>query len=301
MKAFPPDKILVAYDFSPGAAQAWRYARMLAKRLNSRLEAVYVSPWSFVPDGGSLAVPPLSRKDAAALESKLRRRLGTAAVRVGEGDVVGEILRAAKDCGAGLLIMATHGRGALARALIGSVTEAVVRRSPVPVLSLRRAAPTPRAILAPVNLQPYSMAGFHAAEAAAAALGARITLLHVRDASSDDSALIRAALAADASRAVLGSRVEAKVVDGDPVRRIVEESRRHDLVVLVAHKRGLWKDALLGTTAEQVLRRCAAPVLCVPAGAAGRPSVRRRRGSSRLPRRSGRTRRAAAATTTIKF
>jgi nucleotide-binding universal stress UspA family protein len=48
-----------------------------------------------------------------------------------------EILAMARDDDASALVMGTHGRGGLARALLGSVTESVVRRAPVPVVIVR--------------------------------------------------------------------------------------------------------------------------------------------------------------------
>jgi nucleotide-binding universal stress UspA family protein len=65
----------------------------------------------------------------------LRVRTGTAFGRPAE-----EILAAAKATGADLIAMATHGRSGLGRILFGSVAEAVLRASPVPVLMIRMTA-----------------------------------------------------------------------------------------------------------------------------------------------------------------
>ena len=212
------------------------------------------------------------------------------AARIVEGDIVGEILRAAKDGDADMIIMATEGRTGLRRALFGSLTEAVVRLSPVPVLSLRGTARVARSVLAPVNAQSYSMAGFHYAEDVARVLGASITMLHVKEKGWLASApLRRIELAADAARTFLRLDVALKVVDGDPVRKIVEESSKHDLVVLVAHRKGLLRDGILGTTAEQVLRRCDAPVLSVPAPVLTTPPGSRRRSPGLRGRRAARS------------
>lgn len=123
----------------------------------------------------------------------------------------------------------------------------------------------PKAILAPVNDQPYSLEGFYFAERVAAAHGASLTVLHVA----------RGSLAARSARrqlklsvARLGARVPVcvRVREGEPVEAILAESASYDLLVLVAHRKGALHDAVLGTTAEQVLRRCRVPVLCVPPG-----------------------------------
>src|SRR5262245_35526139 len=58
-------------------------------------------------------------------------------VRVGD-DAVAEILAAARDVGADLIAMTTHGRGGLGRLLFGSVAEAVLRQAEVPVFLMRQ-------------------------------------------------------------------------------------------------------------------------------------------------------------------
>ena len=53
-----------------------------------------------------------------------------------EGMSGSEILRIAGDCKADLIVMGTHARRGLPRYLLGSVAEAVVRSSPIPVLTM---------------------------------------------------------------------------------------------------------------------------------------------------------------------
>lgn len=55
--------------------------------------------------------------------------------QVMEGDPVDMILRAAKETNSDLIVMGTHGRTALARLLVGSVAESVLRKAPCPVLT----------------------------------------------------------------------------------------------------------------------------------------------------------------------
>ncbi|MDE2038386.1 MAG: universal stress protein [Elusimicrobia bacterium] len=282
MNVFPPKIIVVAFDFSNRSMQAWRYAGGLARRLRASLRVIYVAPLTFLPEGPPIL--PLNRAERLALAERLRRRLGGKAEgRVTEGDIVGGILTEAREAGADLIVMATSGRTGLSRAVVGSITEAVARLSPIPVLSLRRAAALPRRVLAPVNLKSYSMAGYHMAEAASKALGARLTLLYVREGRDDKAASVRLSLAAEASRSLLHLPVKTKLVEGRPVPAILKEAADHDLLVLVAHRRGILRDGLLGTTAEQVLRRCPVPVLCVPAPqpAPRRSAVRRHGGMPR--------------------
>ena len=64
--------------------------------------------------------------------------------RVAEGEPAAEVIRQARLLGANLIVMGTHGRTGLGRLLMGSVAEAVLRRAPCPVLTLK--APFPAAV-----------------------------------------------------------------------------------------------------------------------------------------------------------
>lgn len=48
-----------------------------------------------------------------------------------------EIAHLADECGADVIVMATHGRGFISHALLGSTTERVLRQAPCPVLVVR--------------------------------------------------------------------------------------------------------------------------------------------------------------------
>jgi nucleotide-binding universal stress UspA family protein len=60
---------------------------------------------------------------------------------VREGDPAAEIVRAAEELPCSLTVIGTHGRTGLGRLLMGSVAEAVLRRAPCPVLTIRAALP----------------------------------------------------------------------------------------------------------------------------------------------------------------
>jgi nucleotide-binding universal stress UspA family protein len=73
---------------------------------------------------------------------KMAKRLRERGLHVGTtvsfgGDAGEQILKAAKDLGADVIVMATHGHGALAKAVFGSVTERVLRAGICPVLLVR--------------------------------------------------------------------------------------------------------------------------------------------------------------------
>ena len=143
----PEAPVLVAVDFSDRSRSAVAAGRHLADLYGAGLELVHV-----VRDGGpypGLAPNILSLVDFDPAQGEtVRERLarfaetvpGAApdALHVGLGDPSRVVAALAADRGAGAVALGTHGRRGLAHALIGSVAEAALRRSPCPVLTLRQ-------------------------------------------------------------------------------------------------------------------------------------------------------------------
>jgi nucleotide-binding universal stress UspA family protein len=143
-------RVLVPIDFSPSARAALGYATFLAGKLGAVLNVLYVwEPPGYVgPD--TLALLPVAAGQPAWEQTRtevmreVERFLGQAQpkpkqldVRVEAGEPSDTILHVASDGGADLIVMGTHGRTGLTRLLIGSVAEAVIRRSTCPVLTVR--------------------------------------------------------------------------------------------------------------------------------------------------------------------
>ena len=147
--------ILVTSDFSDLAREAYRWAASLARTAGAKVvvahvveeepaAAIPVIPGGVQPEVFDLArFREESRKAAAsALEGVAEefRREGIAAeTRLRTGRPFVEILRLARELPADLIVMGTHGRSGLRHALIGSVAERVVRKSPCPVLTIKQA------------------------------------------------------------------------------------------------------------------------------------------------------------------
>ncbi len=141
-----PKTILVPTDFSPQAEQALDYAIEIASKLDATVHVLNVIgiPALGVPELGvaltSNVIDQIVHDNQAALDKLLAARAGKA--KLGEallrtGDARDEILHVAEEIKADLIVMSTHGRRGVARALLGSVAEMVVRTSPVPVLTVR--------------------------------------------------------------------------------------------------------------------------------------------------------------------
>lgn len=143
-----PTQILVPVDFSPGSEHALAYATELAKRLDATVHVVHAIgiPTLGAPELGlaftAATIDKLVADSKAALDRitashRNSARVGKVLVRT--GDARDMILQVAEELGADLVVMGTHGRRGLSRALLGSVAETVVRTSPIPVLTIRSA------------------------------------------------------------------------------------------------------------------------------------------------------------------
>lgn len=142
--------ILFADDFSEGSRFAFEVAASLARQGTTRLIVLHVLQW-LDPEQQmlvyrELGVPLPIRAGDPASSSALRDRMALlyapdvpadVEYQIREGDAAAEILRAADDESADLVVMGTHGRTGLDRLLAGSVAEAVMRRSNRPVLTVR--------------------------------------------------------------------------------------------------------------------------------------------------------------------
>jgi nucleotide-binding universal stress UspA family protein len=142
------DRILVATDFSEHARLALDYAAELARAFDAELLlcSVVEAPTvlSQVPPSGEGYFPPnltaLLTQSAQEACAKLLAevKLARSRILILEGTPFVEIVRAARDEQVDLVVVGTHGRGAVAHLLLGSVAERVVRKAPCPVLTVRR-------------------------------------------------------------------------------------------------------------------------------------------------------------------
>jgi nucleotide-binding universal stress UspA family protein len=141
-----PTKILLATDGSREAELAATAAGDLANATNSELHVIHVG--EFLPTLlAQTEVEParLEREAQKLLDEQVRRleEAGGATVkeahlRLGRADE--EIVDLAYDMGAGFIVLGSRGHGRLRRALLGSVSDSVVRHAPCPVTIVRERA-----------------------------------------------------------------------------------------------------------------------------------------------------------------
>ncbi|MGV3573316.1 MAG: universal stress protein [Ramlibacter sp.] len=142
--------ILLATDGSPACDQAARYAISLARTHGAKLTALYVvDPFPYL--GMGQTNPMGFQAYISAAHAHAGRALGRAAELADDGGapltletrIVEEataahgIAQTARDEGADLIVMASHGHGALRKIVLGSVTTRVLAEATVPVLVVR--------------------------------------------------------------------------------------------------------------------------------------------------------------------
>jgi nucleotide-binding universal stress UspA family protein len=142
-------KILVPIDFDETSDHAFDRAISLAEKLGASITVVHVYslPVYNFPDGSYVPTAEVSASVRAGakrqLDAYLEKRKSRAIPLTGtlrEGRTVDEVCAVAKEIGADLIVMGTHGRGLLGRALLGSVALGVLRQSPIPVMTVRSSA-----------------------------------------------------------------------------------------------------------------------------------------------------------------
>lgn len=276
--------ILYATDFSGTAGRALPYAIEIARRSRGTIHAMHVIPPEVYP-----GLPPDQWAEMARKDEELRaRKQSQLELELQElphefiarqGDVAECVKEAVKSVGADLLVLGTHGRTGIAKALMGSVAEKIFRQATCPVLAVGPAvnATAPHAAAAELNrilyatdLSPESLAAARYAISLATDHRADLILLHtVESETKEEEDISRDTLEQVVPLgACLLSRPECIVEQGPPAEAILETSRNchADLIVLGAHDigRGLTTETHLSRSiAALVAAKAACPVLIV--------------------------------------
>jgi nucleotide-binding universal stress UspA family protein len=290
-----PRAIVVATDFSPTAEHAQRVAHRLAAAFGAELHLLHVRVLLEDPHLGEeqrhefermLSDSDASTRDALVAAGAIASDVRTIPHLVRGLSESEAIVETARDLGADLIIMGTHGRRGLSHVLLGSVAERVVRSSPIPVLTVRHDAVDLESvgrILVPHDFSSHSVGAVRLAGEWADALGSSITLFHAvepvvypdfyavdvlpGELSERLQRRSREALEEAASTLLAGRSCDVRVVAGRAGETIVETAVPTDFDLVILGTRGLsgLEHLLLGSVAEGVIRRCAIPVLSVRA------------------------------------
>jgi len=144
----PFKRLLCPIDFSAPSLEALRIAFSLAEESDADLTVLNVIDW---PDDDTFLTETFDSPEMRQqLEAQAARRVealipddarvwSKPSARVAVGKAYQEIVGAANDAAADLIVIGVHGRNALDLTLFGSTTNQVVRRAPCPVLTIRGA------------------------------------------------------------------------------------------------------------------------------------------------------------------
>ena len=293
------NQIICPVDFSESSVRALAYAAALARWYDAHLTVLHVVPtFESMQVRGDILEPirvvtPMPRE--RVLE-EMSRSLNLAALSprassvADTGDPQVTIIDQAFSKKADLIVMGTHGRRGFKRLVLGSVTEAVLRDAPCPVLTVPPHAPaavseavTFKRILCPVDFSPSALQALGFALDLARQSDGRVTLMRVvewleeeeprasthfnvpeyrRYMLEDAQARLRNVVAEESRTWV---EIDDVVVFGRAYREILRaaESKPADLIVMGAQGRGGIGLTLFGSTTQQVVRGATCPVLTV--------------------------------------
>lgn len=293
-------RIVVPLDGSALAERALPMAERLAQACEAKLRLVFVHqpvPVSALPPDVAGTAAGYDRYARAMEENYLRDTAARIRDTIGlpvstallDGPVARTLAAQVTEFAADLVVMTTHGRGAVSRFWMGSVADELVRTLPIPVLLLRSDTELdrilPRRVLVPLDGSPRSEAALDYAARIVKLSGGSVQLLQVvppvvpvvLDGSpmtpammgppDEDLLTTSAAEYLDSRAAWLradGITATVTVVtDSSPARAIVETADRDgvDLVAIATHGAGGLRRFVLGSVTDKVLRASPRPLL----------------------------------------
>ncbi len=292
------NNILIPTDGSEHAGRAAEHALVLADAFDVTVHVITVV--DLQAETGPFDAGGVSEEFVARLREQGREateeiattvetseRLRTAVI---EGRPSGAILDYADERGVELVAMGTHGRTGVSRYVWGSVSERVVRKSDVPVLTVRA---TERSrvddgyddVLLPTDGSEAAATAVDHGLAIAEATGARVHSIHVVDvggaASTTRPAGLLTGLESEGERVTeqIATRARASGLDAVPVVRrgspaedilAYVDDNDIDIVTMGTQGRTGLDRYLLGSTTERVVRRAEIPVVAVNSREEGR-------------------------------
>jgi nucleotide-binding universal stress UspA family protein len=303
-------RIFVAIDYGEQARQAVILGARLAREHGGELHLGHAINWApLVAEVSSTAQPVdagvitegLNKRSQTLIADaiKLAKTYGVDAVtHTGEGKAPEVVLDLAAQCDCTLIVMGTHGRKGLDLAFLGSTTNAVLRLSALPVLTIRpgeHTADLPRRVFERIMVGIDDSGPSDAAIATVVALPAEdrqvLTFCSVADEhlmgawSEVESGMVQV-LQADAQSVVTkalavasqnGVTADGFVLAGSPTDSLINFAvqKQSDLMVVGSHGRRGAQRVILGSLAEALVRTAPVPVLVVrgqpdaPVAAAG--------------------------------
>lgn len=287
-------RIVVPTDFSDTADSAIRVAGQLADWYAAGLDLVNVVDATVYAYAGypfaSLSRELMAGAEAALQKVKVNAGKGTVNRYLLSGTPASEVVRHAKHHSADLIVIGTHGYGAVARFFLGSVADRVVHEAHCPVIVIKAPKQKPKhvkklakpfsRILFPTDFSETANRALKQAIAMTEDLDAELFVLHVVDDSvitthvAEERKIILDELRKHALKQ-MQTELPAELVEnfetiaavkrGEPGKQIASYAETHgcDLIVLGTHGRTGVERALIGSIADKVVRLAKCPVMLV--------------------------------------
>jgi nucleotide-binding universal stress UspA family protein len=274
-----PTKILLATHGSVDAELAATTAVNLAKSTGSELHVVdvfpgpaYVHPYyeTHFPEAAERLRREARKGRQEVLDERVERigELGgsVAQTHIREGETDAEIVTLAEEVEAGLIAIGSRGRGGLRRALMGNVSDSVVRHAHCPVMVVRaEAVEFPAKILVATDRSREAKLAATTAADLAKSTNSELHVVHVGFEQSRDEAQKELEEEVDMIRESGAQDIQAHLEFGMPDTAIIEMAEELGAGLIVMGSRGLGgvRRALLGSISDSVVRHAHCPVMVV--------------------------------------
>jgi len=272
-------RILVPTDFSTPSVVALNHAVTLARKIRASLTLLHVVELPHtvtLPETIRLETERSQRMLSAMIAPEDRAHFDVRGL-VRDGDVRDEILSAVRDEGADLLVMRTHSRGVIGRLLIGSVTQSVLKKIDIPILTVSHVAKLPsfNRILFATDFSGLSNEASSYAMQLAQSVDATLIAVHAVDVGVDGGAEAAVYLTEDRvedARAKLDAFNEEAARNHIETETMILEGAASDTILTAAERTSA--DVIMmtirtpfGPVSETIIREAHVPVLGIPAGA----------------------------------
>jgi nucleotide-binding universal stress UspA family protein len=269
---FAPKTILSLIDLSQASANVLNWTRLFAEKFAAQVQILHAM-WPPVPRDVTQSEGEQLLEEFEERRVEVRRAIRAQAddafgnrirceIAVGVGHPVKVVLDGMGQLRPELIVLGSHGHDGMARSLMGSVAENVVRESAFPTLVVKGAdlapgQPTLNRLLCPVDLTESAAQFLDASAGLAGKLGATLEVFRVLP---ENAAGVPAELGAlqEWVPQVVRQRcqISESVRTGDTAEQIVMFARQHalDLIVVGVEPRRFLEYSVLGRTTERVVR-----------------------------------------------
>lgn len=269
-------QILCPVDFSSLSADALRFSGRLSEATGAAITVMHAALVEVPPYFTSGQLEEIERQLRGSLAEAEKALLEFARAALGERPIRTKVVEAspvegirevARQIGADVIVMGTHGRGGVNRLLMGSVAERTLRESRIPVVTVRGGAAQEAAVrrlLCPVNDSETARLALSTAVGLAQAFQAELIVAHIEE--EPGRRPVPELCAGLDPEQKQRCRIQEVIRTGNPAAEIIRlvQEASCDLLVIGAEHKKFFDATVIGTTTARVVRHAPCPVLTVP-------------------------------------